>query len=185
MSQFPLDTYVRKPSGAFWEGAVVGHYSTDQTPDGVAVQLFGWPNGPVQIYPAAALEAYKPSGIVGERCPVLREAIAPEKHDAQGGDWQKAAGGTDYLGFAVEQIFWRGRRATIVDRDFPIGTPITTATRHTPPPSTHVTGCNITLREAALALLDARKNGLAHIGYRLDLWRDLEAALATTEGSTK
>lgn len=50
------------------------------------------------------------------------------------------------------------------------------------PPEKHVTGGNITLREAALALLDARKNGLAHIGYRLDLWRDLEAALATTEG---
>lgn len=56
MSEFSIGKYLRKKSGAFWEGTVVGHYSTDQTPDGVAVQLFGWENGPVQIYPAAALE---------------------------------------------------------------------------------------------------------------------------------
>jgi R67 dihydrofolate reductase len=53
---FNRGDYVRKKSGAFWEGDVVGDYSTDQTADGVAVRLFGWPDGPVQIYPAAALE---------------------------------------------------------------------------------------------------------------------------------
>lgn len=56
MSEFSVGTYVRKKSGAFWEGSVVGHYSTQQTPDGISVQLFGWSDGPVQIYPAAALE---------------------------------------------------------------------------------------------------------------------------------
>lgn len=56
MDRFHLSAYVRKRSGAFWEGAVVGHYTTAQTPDGIAVQLFGWIDGPVQIYPAAALE---------------------------------------------------------------------------------------------------------------------------------
>lgn len=56
MARLHLGAYVRKHSGAFWEGAVVGHYSTAQTPEGIAVQLFGWPDGPVQIYPAAALE---------------------------------------------------------------------------------------------------------------------------------
>lgn len=69
MSKFSVDTYVRKRSGAFWEGTVVGHYSTEQTPDGVAVQLFGWPNGPVQIYPAAALELCPEAGTMGSRCP--------------------------------------------------------------------------------------------------------------------
>lgn len=55
-STFPLGSYARKHSGSWWEGRVVGHYSTDQTPDGVAVQL-DRPMGPVQIYPASALEA--------------------------------------------------------------------------------------------------------------------------------
>lgn len=53
---FKRGDYVRKKSGAFWEGDVVGDYSTDQTVDGVAVRLFGWSDGPVHIYPAAALE---------------------------------------------------------------------------------------------------------------------------------
>lgn len=61
MSEFPLGSYVRKPSGAFWEGVVVGHYGTKQTEDGVAVQLFGWEDGPVQIYPAAALQLCDPA----------------------------------------------------------------------------------------------------------------------------
>lgn len=45
---------VRKHSGSWWEGVVVGYYSTEQTPRGYAVQLEK-PNGPVQIYPEAAL----------------------------------------------------------------------------------------------------------------------------------
>lgn len=61
MSEFAIGAYVRKKSGAFWEGTAVGHYSTDQTPDGVAVQLFGWEDGPVQIYPASALEPCDPT----------------------------------------------------------------------------------------------------------------------------
>lgn len=61
MSEFALGSYVRKPSGAFWEGVVVGHYGTKQTEDGVAVQLFGWEDGPVQIYPASALQLCDPA----------------------------------------------------------------------------------------------------------------------------
>ncbi len=47
---------VRKKSGSWWEGRVVGTYSTEQTPRGYAVQL-DKPNGPVQIYPESALFA--------------------------------------------------------------------------------------------------------------------------------
>lgn len=51
---------VRKKSGSWWEGRVVGFYSTEQTPFGYNVQLvidgFVHPNMPVQIYPEAALE---------------------------------------------------------------------------------------------------------------------------------
>lgn len=46
---------VRKKSGAWWEGIVVGFYSTTQSPRGYAVQLENM-FGPVQIYPEAALE---------------------------------------------------------------------------------------------------------------------------------
>lgn len=61
MSEFAIGAYVRKKAGAFWEGTVVGRYSTRQTDDGVAVQLFGWDDGPVQIYPASALEPCDPA----------------------------------------------------------------------------------------------------------------------------
>lgn len=47
---------VRKKSGSWWEGRVVGTYSTTQTPRGYAVQL-DKPFGPVQIYPESALES--------------------------------------------------------------------------------------------------------------------------------
>jgi hypothetical protein len=46
---------VRKKSGSWWEGRVVGTYSTEQTRRGYAVQL-DKPFGPVQIYPESALE---------------------------------------------------------------------------------------------------------------------------------
>jgi hypothetical protein len=52
---YRLGERVRKHSGAWWEGVVVGFYSTEQTPRGSAVQLLK-PNGPVQIYPESALE---------------------------------------------------------------------------------------------------------------------------------
>lgn len=58
---------VRKKSGSWWEGCVVGFYSTEQTPRGYAVQL-DKPFGPVQIYPESALERLIPS----------------EPHDAEG-----------------------------------------------------------------------------------------------------
>lgn len=47
---------LRKKSGSWWEGRVVGTYITEQTPRGYAVQL-DKPFGPVQIYPESALES--------------------------------------------------------------------------------------------------------------------------------
>ena len=54
--KFNYGDRVRKHSGAWWEGRVVGFYSTEQTPIGYNVQLDKVPNGPVQIYPESALE---------------------------------------------------------------------------------------------------------------------------------
>lgn len=53
---FQLGDMVRKRSGSWWEGRVVGFYSTEQTLDGVCVQM-DKPMGPVQIYPASTLAA--------------------------------------------------------------------------------------------------------------------------------
>jgi hypothetical protein len=54
---FVAGDHVRKKSGAWWEGKVVGFYSTHDTPRGYAVQLQTRnDNGPVQIYPESALE---------------------------------------------------------------------------------------------------------------------------------
>jgi dihydrofolate reductase (trimethoprim resistance protein) len=52
--KFRYGDLVRKSRGSWWEGRVVGYYSTEQTPRGYAVQL-PIENGPVQIYPEAAL----------------------------------------------------------------------------------------------------------------------------------
>lgn len=52
---FSCGDLVGKKSGSWWEGRVVGTYSTKQTPRGYCVQL-DKPNGPVQIYPEHALE---------------------------------------------------------------------------------------------------------------------------------
>lgn len=52
---FAKGDMVRKKSGSWWEGRVVGTYSTAQTPKGYCVQLIVQ-NGPVQIYPESALE---------------------------------------------------------------------------------------------------------------------------------
>jgi hypothetical protein len=55
--KFAAGDRVRKRSGAWWEGKVVGFYSTYDTPRGYAVQLQTRnDNGPVQIYPESALE---------------------------------------------------------------------------------------------------------------------------------
>lgn len=54
---YEIGDRVRKKSGSWWEGKVVGFYSTMQTPRGYAVQLQTRDdNGPVQIYPESALE---------------------------------------------------------------------------------------------------------------------------------
>lgn len=58
-SAFKIRQHVFKPSGSWWQGFVVGHYSTQQTPDGICVQL-AMTNGPVQIYPASALKLLEP-----------------------------------------------------------------------------------------------------------------------------
>jgi len=54
-ADWPLGTSVRKKSGSSWNGLVVGYYSTDLTPEGVAIESEREP-GSVQIYPCKALE---------------------------------------------------------------------------------------------------------------------------------
>lgn len=56
---FQIGDWVHKRSGSYWEGKIVGFYSTAQTPEGYCIQLLGMENGPVQIYPRSALEAGK------------------------------------------------------------------------------------------------------------------------------
>lgn len=57
---FLLGQKVRKKSGSWWEGRVVGYYITRQTPRGYCVQMqTPCGNGPVQIYPESALELVK------------------------------------------------------------------------------------------------------------------------------
>ncbi len=53
--KFSLGQSVKKKSGSEWQGAVVGFYSTELTPEGYAVESSSH-KGSVQIYPVAALE---------------------------------------------------------------------------------------------------------------------------------
>lgn len=55
-AKFHYGDRVKKHSGSWWLGRVVGWYSTEQTPIGYCVQLETVLKGPVQIYPEAALE---------------------------------------------------------------------------------------------------------------------------------
>lgn len=61
LGRFSLGDLVGKHSGSWWEGRVCGFYGTSQTPVGYCVQLDVVPNGPVQIYPEAALATLKTS----------------------------------------------------------------------------------------------------------------------------
>lgn len=58
--KFDLQQLVKKKSGSFWRGRIVGYYSTKQTPIGYSVQLeiagMVIENAPVQLYPESALE---------------------------------------------------------------------------------------------------------------------------------
>lgn len=56
--KFAMHQRVRKTSGSEWQGRVVGWYSTEQTPEGYAVESEAH-CGSVQIYPAKALEAVR------------------------------------------------------------------------------------------------------------------------------
>lgn len=58
-AKFKLGDTVRKTKGSMWHGTVVGTYSTSLTPEGYAVES-ATESGAVQIYPASALEAWKP-----------------------------------------------------------------------------------------------------------------------------
>ena len=64
--KFRMGDRVRKHSGSWWEGRIVGFYTTAQTPVGYCVQLDTVPNGPVQIYPEAALVAITTIGTGGD-----------------------------------------------------------------------------------------------------------------------
>lgn len=55
-AKFRMGDLVKKSTGSEWEGRVVGWYSTEQTPEGYAVESSAHRNS-VQIYPATALEA--------------------------------------------------------------------------------------------------------------------------------
>lgn len=54
--KFRMGDLVKKSTGSEWVGRVVGWYSTNQTPEGYAVESSAHRNS-VQIYPAKALEA--------------------------------------------------------------------------------------------------------------------------------
>jgi len=61
--KYDIGDNVKKKSGSFWQGEVVGFYSTKQTPEGYCVQLpTPEGNGPTQIYPAEALCYWEPTG---------------------------------------------------------------------------------------------------------------------------
>ncbi len=55
-AKFRMGDLVKKSTGSEWVGRVVGWYSTEQTPEGYAVESSAHRNS-VQIYPAKALEA--------------------------------------------------------------------------------------------------------------------------------
>lgn len=56
LGKFRMGDLVKKSTGSEWVGRVVGWYSTEQTPEGYAVESSAHRNS-VQIYPAKALEA--------------------------------------------------------------------------------------------------------------------------------
>lgn len=58
---WPIGMRVTKTKGSSWTGKIVGHYSTNLTPVGVAVESENEP-GSVQIYPVTALRALKGTG---------------------------------------------------------------------------------------------------------------------------
>lgn len=193
MSAFATGAYVRKKSGAFWEGTIVGHYSTDQTPDGVAVQLFGWPNGPVQIYPAAALELCQDAGEVGSRSPKLgasfetvAAAYALDERAALGIEAAFLAGAKFGAMRAANEFL-----ATLPKRQGPeTGEAMPdnaseTAGAPTPPPSTHVAVLRAELESAASLLEtlveDLPEDDVSAIMMSVMAKRN-RAALATTEG---
>lgn len=72
LRKFAIGDRVRKHSGSWWEGRVVGFYGTSQTATGYNVQLDMVPNGPVQIYPEAALE---PAAALSEQTLPVRVEI--------------------------------------------------------------------------------------------------------------
>ncbi|MBU2047370.1 MAG: hypothetical protein KKH61_00075, partial [Gammaproteobacteria bacterium] len=54
--KFRMGDLVKKSTGSEWVGHVCGWYSTNQTPEGYAVESSAHRNS-VQIYPVTALEA--------------------------------------------------------------------------------------------------------------------------------
>lgn len=53
--KWPIDERVGKKSGSEWTGNIVGYYSTELTPFGIAVESEKH-SGSVQIYPTKAME---------------------------------------------------------------------------------------------------------------------------------
>jgi len=173
MSEYSVDTYVRKKSGAFWEGTVVGHYSTEQTPDGVAVQLFGWPNGPVQIYPAAALEPCPEAGNMGSRSPnlgasfeIVAAAYAQDERAALGIEAAFLAGAKfGAMRAANECLAALPKRQGPETGEAMPGNASETAGAPAPPPSTH-------LRVTNPATISDFVSTLSNHGVKLPLLED-------------
>lgn len=64
---YQIGDFVRKKGDkGQWHGRVCGHYSTDCTPDGVAVESIFEKNS-VQIYPASAVEPWVPQEALREQ----------------------------------------------------------------------------------------------------------------------
>ncbi|WP_137136578.1 hypothetical protein [Rhizobium sp. FKY42] len=97
------------------------------------------PNEPLELFdPFGAVErlildALRPfigRPINAELCEEMVQALINVCQAPHGVGEREIAGqkdGAHCLGFAVEDIIWRGQRASIVDQNFPIGTPITSA----------------------------------------------------------
>ena len=73
MNKFKCGDEVRKKSGSCWHGIVVGFYSTDLTPEGVAVESLT-ETGSVQIYPVKALELVKGAAVAPTRTVTVDKA---------------------------------------------------------------------------------------------------------------
>lgn len=122
---------VRKKSGSWWEGKIVGWYSTRDTPRGYAIQAqVPRGNGPVQIFPETAIVAHptpEASDAVAleishANCNVPgweyatqegpRKSPGPQDYPPEGDGWEKntecGRNGWERFDY-TEESYWRRR----------------------------------------------------------------------------